>query len=76
MLTALNLESENGMILATLAMGAGSMIVSHTNDSYYWVVTKFSDLEPGSTLKVYTTTTLVLGISAFAAVLVALGILL
>jgi GntP family gluconate:H+ symporter len=68
MLIPLNLNSENGIVLATLAMGAGSMIISHSNDAYFWVVTKFSDLEIKSTFRVWTTTTLVMGIFAFAAI--------
>jgi len=68
MLVPLNLNTENGIVLATLAMGAGSMIISHTNDAYFWVVTKFSDLEIKSTFRVWTTTTLVMGIFAFAAI--------
>ena len=68
MLASLNLNSNNGIILATLAMGAGSMIISHSNDAFFWVVTKFSDLEIKSTLRVWTTTTAVMGIFAFAAV--------
>lgn len=65
MLTALHLDRESGRLLATLAMGAGSMVVSHANDSYFWVVAKFSNLEAGPTLRVYTTTTLVMGLSSF-----------
>lgn len=68
MLASLNLNGSNGIVLATLAMGAGSMFISHTNDSYFWVITKFSDLEVKSTLRVWTTTTAVMGIFAFAAV--------
>lgn len=68
MLASLNLNSNNRIILATLAMGAGSMIISHSNDAFFWVVTKFSDLEIKSTLRVWTTTTAVMGIFAFAAV--------
>ena len=71
MLTALHLDSESGKLLATLAMGAGSMTVSHANDSYFWVVAKFSDLDTNSTLRVYTSTTLIMGIVAFASVWVA-----
>ena len=67
MMASLNLNSDNGIVLATLAMGAGSMIISHSNDSYFWVVTKFSDLEVKSTLRVWTTTTAIMGIFAFAA---------
>jgi len=69
MLPSLHLENESGKLLATLAMGAGSMVVSHANDSYYWVVTKFSGLDSGATLRVYTTTTLVMGISTFLVIL-------
>jgi len=68
MLISLNLNSDYGIVLATLAMGAGSMIISHTNDSYFWVITKFSDLEIKSTLRVWTTTTAVMGVFAFSAV--------
>ena len=68
MLTALRLDSEAGKLLATLAMGAGSMVISHANDSYFWVVAKFSGLDSGQTLRVYTTTTLVMGLASFLAV--------
>jgi len=68
MLASLNLNGSYGIVLATLAMGAGSMFISHTNDSYFWVITKFSNLEIKSTLRVWTTTTAVMGIFAFAAV--------
>ena len=66
MLSVLGLDSEWGRILAMLAMGAGSMAVSHANDSYFWVVTNFSDLESDTALKVYSSSTLVMGIVVFA----------
>lgn len=69
MLGSLHLESETGRLLATLAMGAGSMIVSHTNDSFFWVVTRFSGLAPKQTLRVFTTATLITGVTVFLAVL-------
>ena len=65
---ALHLDSEAGRVLTTLAMGAGSMAVSHANDSYFWVVAKFSGLETKPTLRVYTTSTLILGLSTFLAI--------
>jgi GntP family gluconate:H+ symporter len=66
MLSVLGLDSEWGRILAMLAMGAGSMAVSHANDSYFWVVANFSDLESDTALKVYSSSTLVMGIVVFA----------
>ena len=75
MLASLKLDGSYGIVLATLAMGAGSMFISHTNDSYFWVITKFSDLEVKSTLRVWTTTTAVMGIFAFAAVWVLFAVI-
>jgi GntP family gluconate:H+ symporter len=68
MLTMLGLDTEWGKLLTMLAMGSGSMIVSHANDSYFWVVTNFSEIKVDDTLKVYTSSTLVMGITVFACV--------
>lgn len=68
MIGMLGLDSEWGRILAMLSMGAGSMVVSHANDSYFWVVANFSDIDPGAALKVYTSSTLVMGLVVFACV--------
>jgi len=67
-LSVLGLDTEWGKLLAMLAMGSGSMIASHANDSYFWVVTNFSEVKVDDMLKVYTTSTLVMGISVFACV--------
>jgi gluconate:H+ symporter, GntP family len=69
MLPALGLDSEWGRLLTMLAMGSGSMIVSHANDSYFWVVTNFGEIKVDSTLKVYTSSTLVMGVTVFACVM-------
>jgi len=68
MLTILGLDSESGRLLALLAMGAGSMMVSHANDSYFWVISKFSDIDPGVNLRVYSSSTIVMGVVVFACV--------
>lgn len=68
MLSMLGLDSEWGRILAMLSMGAGSMIVSHANDSYFWVVSNFADIDATTNLKVYSTSTIVMGIVVFACV--------
>ncbi len=68
MLALLGLGSEWGRVLAMLSMGAGSMIASHANDSYFWVVTNFSDIKVGDTLRIYTTSTIVMGTVVFACV--------
>jgi GntP family gluconate:H+ symporter len=49
-------------------MGAGSMVASHANDSYFWVVANFSEIDPGATLRVYSSSTFIMGIVVFACV--------
>lgn len=66
MLAPLGLDSDMGRTLALLSIGAGSMMISHANDSYFWVVTKFSDISPNSTLKVYSTATVAVSLTSFA----------
>ncbi len=56
--------------LTVLAIGAGAMTVSHANDSYFWVVSQFSDMEPPVAYRAYTTATLVLGIVSIIVVAV------
>jgi GntP family gluconate:H+ symporter len=57
----LGLDTPWGRLLGTLALGAGSMLVSHANDAFFWVVTRFSDLEPGVTFRVYSPATVLMG---------------
>src|SRR5205085_10434868 len=45
LLPALGLTSDHGKLLCVLSMGAGSMMVSHANDAYFWVIAKFSGIE-------------------------------
>lgn len=62
MLGSLGLEHPLGLSLAILSLGAGSMCVSHMNDSYFWVVSRFSGISATATLKVFTTATLLMGL--------------
>ncbi|MEI9912307.1 MAG: hypothetical protein WDO71_23205 [Bacteroidota bacterium] len=62
LLPALGLTSEMGRLLCVLSMGAGSMMISHANDAYFWVITKFSGLEMKSMLKVYSVATIWMGL--------------
>lgn len=61
MLSQLGLQSGNGLTLAILSMGAGSMMISHANDAYFWVISRFSNLDTAATLKVYSIATLLMG---------------
>ncbi|WP_298646993.1 GntP family permease [uncultured Proteiniphilum sp.] len=68
MLSALELDSETGKLLAMISIGAGSMMVSHANDSYFWVISRFSGINSNTTLKIYSTTTIVMGTVTFLCV--------
>ena len=54
--------------LTVLAIGAGAMTVSHANDSYFWVVSQFSDMDVPVAYRAYTTATLVEGVVSIAMV--------
>lgn len=63
LLAQLNLQSPTGTTLAILSMGAGSMVVSHANDAYFWVISRFSNLTTAAALKVYSSATLIMGLT-------------
>ncbi|HBK67554.1 MAG TPA: gluconate transporter [Firmicutes bacterium] len=69
-LGALGLASGAGPALAVLAIGAGSMTVSHANDSYFWVVAQFSDMSVPQAYKLQTLGTLVEGVVGIISVIV------
>ncbi len=56
MLAPLGLDSPALTALTVIAIGAGAMTVSHVNDSYFWVVSKFGEFT--KTIDVYKTLTL------------------
>lgn len=68
LLNTLGLDTETGRLLCVLAMGAGSMMISHANDAYFWVIAKFSGLEMKTMLRVYSIATVLMGITAISMV--------
>jgi GntP family gluconate:H+ symporter len=70
MLSSLGFTTTPQKALVVLAIGAGSMVVSHANDSYFWVVANFSDMDVGQAYRLQTLGSLVTGIGAIAGVLV------
>jgi GntP family gluconate:H+ symporter len=65
LLAALGLDTPTGHLLCVLAMGAGSMMISHANDAYFWVIAKFSSLEMRTMLSVYSVATVFMGLTSF-----------
>ena len=64
----LGLESENAKMLTVLAMGAGSMMISHSNDAYFWVISKFSDIDIRTMLRVHSVASVLMGLIAMIAI--------
>jgi gluconate:H+ symporter, GntP family len=71
LLPALGFNTEGGRLLALMSMGAGSMSISHANDAYFWVISKFGEMDTRTTLRAYSSASFLMGIVAFLSVLVA-----
>jgi GntP family gluconate:H+ symporter len=67
LLGTLGLETPTAKALVVVTIGAGSMVVSHANDSYFWVVTGLSGMSVKQGYKLQTLGTLIEGIAAAAA---------
>jgi GntP family gluconate:H+ symporter len=64
LLGTLGLETPTAKALVVVAIGAGSMVVSHANDSYFWVVTGLSGMTVKQGYKLQTLGTLIEGATA------------
>jgi len=58
---------ELSLLLAAIA--GGSMVVSHANDAYFWVISQFSGLSMQQTYKTFSFATVFMGISVLIMVL-------
>jgi len=61
LMSSLGFESGMAKALVVLSIGAGSMVVSHANDSFFWVVTQMTGMDVKTGYKVHTLGTLVVG---------------
>ncbi|ASZ09719.1 GntP family permease [Chitinophaga pendula] len=68
LLPALGLQDDTGRMLCVLSMGAGSMMISHANDAYFWVIAKFSSQDMKPMLRVYSIATIWMGVVSFACI--------
>lgn len=62
LLLELGISGAVPLALVVMAIGAGAMVVSHVNDSYFWVVKEFSGLSVTQAYKAQTAGTLLQGI--------------
>ncbi|MCB0641485.1 MAG: GntP family permease [Phaeodactylibacter sp.] len=63
-LPGLGLDAPLSKAMAVIAIGAGSAVVSHINDSFFWVVTQLSGFSVRQGYRIHSLGTLVLGFSA------------
>ena len=61
MMGAMGFETEMEKALVVLAIGAGSSVVSHANDSFFWVVTQMSGMGVNTGYRLFSLGTFVLG---------------
>ncbi|MFP4510747.1 MAG: GntP family permease [Spirochaetaceae bacterium] len=57
-------------VLTVLAIGSGAVVVSHANDSYFWVVTQFAGMPASMGYKLWTVSTGIQGVASFIFVLI------
>lgn len=70
LLPVLGLVTPTELALTVLSIGAGSMTVSHVNDSYFWVVTQLSGLTVAQGYRIVTAASAVAGLTALVAVVI------
>ena len=63
LMETMGFASSLGRVLVVMAIGAGSMVASHANDSYFWVVSQFSDMKTEEAYKAQTGMTAAMGIT-------------
>ena len=65
LLPLIGLETDLGKVWIIMAIGIGSMTVSHLNDSYFWIVSQMSMMDTKTALKTHTIGTLIQGLIGF-----------
>lgn len=70
MMNSLGFTTELEKAMVVLVLGAGSIVVSHANDSFFWVVTQLTGMNVRTGYRLYTLGTFVLGTGAALVVFV------
>ncbi len=64
MMVSLGFDTSAARALVVLSIGAGSLVVSHANDSMFWIFTQMTGMKVRTGFRIHTVGTLVLGVSA------------
>ncbi|NQU84179.1 MAG: GntP family permease [Mariniphaga sp.] len=63
LLGVMGLDSEMSKAMAVIAIGCGAAVVSHANDSFFWVVTQMSGMNIKQGYRTHSLGTIILGFS-------------
>jgi len=58
------------LALIVIAISSGASVLSHVNDSGFWLVSRYLKMNEGQALKAFTTQTTIIGLTGFAMVLI------
>ncbi len=65
MLSQLGLDSDISRTLTVLAIGAGSAVISHVSDSFFWLVTQMTGMNISQGYRIHSVATGIVGVSCF-----------
>jgi GntP family gluconate:H+ symporter len=68
LMSSLGFDSGIAKALVVLAVGAGSMVISHANDSFFWVVTQMTGMDVKTGYKTHTLATLIIGVTSIVTI--------
>ena len=68
LMSPLGFESGIAKALVVLSIAAGAMVVSHANDSFFWVVTQMIGMDVKTGYKIHTVGTLIIGTASILTV--------
>jgi gluconate:H+ symporter, GntP family len=63
LMSTIGFETPLELSLLVMAIGSGAMVVSHANDSFFWVVTQFSGISVKEAYRGFTIVTLLQGLT-------------
>jgi GntP family gluconate:H+ symporter len=64
LMATLGFTSDVDTALVVLAIGSGAIVVSHANDSFFWILTQFSNMDVKTGYRLLTVASLILGSTA------------
>lgn len=74
-LATVGMDTPTELALLVLALGGGAMCVSHSNDSYFWVVSQFSGISMEEAYRSFTFITLLQGLVVLVMTVLLYGVL-